>query len=179
MKYSVILDMAGGGDSFRGRRRYEHFVMDGVRKDMNITFWKGVRGQAVLGSDEFVDWIYERFLSGKKADRRELGGIKELETGPRSVEEIGKAVSREFGIEEEGLCRSRGISPVRSLLIELYRVHLTRGMSLAEIGRRLGGISASAISQNKKRLEAALGRDPHLGEILLKLSSELRSKASQ
>ena len=179
MNYPLILDMAGGRDSFRGRRRYEHFVMDGVKKDMNITFWKGVRGQAVLGSDDFVDWIYERFLSRWKVDRREMSGIKELETGPRSVEEIGRKVSREFGIEEEGLYHPRGISPARSLLIELYRVHLTRGMSLAEIGRRLGGISASAISQNKKRLEKAVARDPHWGEIFLKVSNQLRSKASQ
>jgi putative transposase len=179
MNYSVILDMAGGGDRFRGRRRYEHFVMDGVKKDMNITFWKGVRGQAVLGSDNFVDWIYERFLSGRKADRRELGGIKELERGPRSVEEVGRKVSREFGIEEEGLYRPRGISPARSLLIELCRVYLTRRMSLGEIGRRLGGISASAISQNKKRLEKAVARDEHLGETFLKLSKQLGLKASQ
>ena len=63
--YSEILDMAGGGDSFGRRRKYEQFVMDGVLKDMNLTFWKGVRGQAVLGSDDFVDWIYERFSSQK------------------------------------------------------------------------------------------------------------------
>ena len=44
-------------------------VMDGIMKDMNIAFWNGVRRQAVLGSDDFVDWIYERFLSKKKEDR--------------------------------------------------------------------------------------------------------------
>jgi REP element-mobilizing transposase RayT len=179
VNYSVILAMAGGGDSFGGRRKYAQFVMDGVKKDMNMAFWKGVRGQAVLGSDDFVDWIYERFLSNKKADRRELTGIKDLETGPGSVEEIARAVSREFGVQEEGLYRPRGVPRPRSLLMELCRVHLTRRMSLAEVGRRLGGISVSAISQNKKRLEASLARDPHLVEILRKLSKELRSKFSQ
>ncbi|MFH1674325.1 MAG: transposase, partial [Pseudomonadota bacterium] len=88
--YSEILDMAGGGDSFGGRRKYEQFVMDGIMKDMNITFWKGVRGKTVLGSDDFVDWIYERFLSKKKEDRRELSGIRDLQTGPGTVEEIGR-----------------------------------------------------------------------------------------
>ncbi len=34
--YSEILDMAGGGDSLGGRRKYEQFVMDGIMKDMNI-----------------------------------------------------------------------------------------------------------------------------------------------
>ena len=177
--YSEILDMAGGGDSFGGRRKYEQFVMDGIMKDMNITFWKGVRGQTVLGSDDFVDWIYERFLSKKKEGRRELSGIKDLETGPATVEEIGRAVSREFGVEEEGLYRPRGVPQARSILMELCRVHLSRRASLAEIGRKLGGISVSAISQNRKRLEASLREDPHLGAIFQGLAKELASKSSQ
>jgi len=177
--YSDILDMAGGGDGFGGRRKYEEFVMDGVMKDMNITFWKGVRGQTVLGSEDFVDWIYERFLSKKKVDRREFSGIKDLQTGPGTVEEIGRAVSREFGVEEKGLYRPRGVPQARSIMMELCRVHLSRRMSFAEIGRRLGGISVSAISQNKKRLEASLRKDSHLRESLQRLSKALGSKPSQ
>jgi hypothetical protein len=45
--------------------------MDEVLKDMNIPFCKGGKGQAVLGSDDFVDWVCECFLSKKKLDRRE------------------------------------------------------------------------------------------------------------
>jgi REP element-mobilizing transposase RayT len=170
--YSEILHIVAGGDGFGGRRKYEHFVMDGVLKDMNITFWKGVRGQAVLGSDDFVDWIYERFLSKKKMDRRELTGVKDLKTGPATVEEIGRAVSREFGVEEEGLYRPRGIPQARSILMELCRVHLSRRTSLTEIGRRLGGVSVSAISQNRKRLEASLREDPHLRALFQGLASK-------
>ncbi len=171
--------MAGGGDSFGGRRKYEKFVMDGVKKDMNITFWKGVKEQTVLGSEDFVDWIYERFLSKKKVDRRELTGIKDLEKGLGTVEEIARAVSREFGVEEEELYRPRGVPQARSIMMELCRVHLSRRMSFAEIGRRLGGISVSAISQNKKRLEASLRKDPHLRESFQRLSKGLGSKSSQ
>lgn len=177
--YSEILDIGAGGDSFGGRRRYEKFVMDGVLKDMNITFWKGVRGQTVLGSDGFVDWIYERFLSKKKMDRRELTGVKDLKTGPALVEEIGRAVSREFGVEEEGLYRPRGVPRARATLMELCRVHLSGRMSLAEIGRKLGGVGVSAISQNRKRLEASLREDPHLRAILQRLTKGLASKSSQ
>ena len=147
-----------GETVFGGRRKYEQFVMDGVMKDMNITFWKGVRGQTVLGSNDFVDWIYERFLSAKKVDRRELTGLKDLQTGPGTVEEIARAVSREFEVEEEGLNRPRGVPQAQSILMELCRVHLSRRMSFAEMGRRLGGISVSAISQNKKRLEESRGK---------------------
>jgi putative transposase len=179
VNYSGILEMGGGEDSFSGRRKYEQFVMDGVRKDMNIAFWKGVRGQTVLGSEDFVDWLYERFLSRKKVDHRELAGIKDLQMEPVTVEEVAQAVSREFGVEEEGLYRPRGVPQARSILMELCRVHLSRRMSSAEIGRRLGGISVSAISQNKKRLEASLRKDPHLRKSLQRLSKELGSKSSQ
>ena len=133
VRYSEILDMAGGGDGFHGRRKYEQFVLDGVMKDMNFGFWKGVRGQAVLGSDDFVDWIYERFLSKKEIDRRELSGVKELQRGPGTVGEIVRAVSQEFGVEEEALCRPRGVPAARSILMELCRVHLSGKMSFAEI----------------------------------------------
>ena len=179
VSYSEILDMIDGKDTFGGRRKYEQFVMDGVMKDMNIPFWKEVRGQTVLGSDDFVDWVYERFLSKKNMDRRELSGIKDLQTGPATVEEIRRAVSREFRVEEEGLYRRRGVSQARSVLMELCRVYLSRRMSLAEIGRRLGGISVSAISQNKKRLEASLRKDPHLRERFQGLSKGLEPQSSQ
>ena len=76
---------------------------------INIILWKGVRGQTVLGSEDFADWIYERFLSQKKVDRREFTGIKDLQTGPGTVKEIARAVSREFGEEEEGLYRPVGL----------------------------------------------------------------------
>ena len=95
------------------------------------------------------------------------------------MEEIGRAVAREFEVEEEGLYQPRGVPQARSLLMELCRVHLSGKMNFAEIGRRLGGISVSAISQNKKRLEASLRKDPHLRESLQRLSKGLGSKLSQ
>ena len=155
------------------RRRWTFYAA------INIIFWKGVRGQSVLGSEGFADWIYERFLSQKKVDRREFTGIKDLQTGPGTVEEIARAVSREFGEEEEGLYRPRGAPRARSIMMELCRVHLSRKMNFAEIGRRLGGISVSAISQNKKRLEASFRKDRRLRESLQRLSKGLGSKLSQ
>jgi chromosomal replication initiation ATPase DnaA len=96
-----------------------------------------------------------------------------------NVEEVSRAVAREFGVEEKGLYRPRGVPQARSLLMDLCRVHLSRKMNFAEIGRRLGGISVSAISQNKKRLEASLRKDPHLRESLERLSKGLGLKLSQ
>ena len=69
--------------------------------------------------------------------------------------------------------------PLMKLGTVLSRVHLSGKMSLAEIGRRLGGVSGSAISQNKRRLEASLQKDPHLRESFQGLSDGLGSKSSQ
>jgi hypothetical protein len=177
--YSEILDMVGGGFRYRGRRKFERFTLDGILKDMNITFWKGVKGQAVLGSDDFAEWVYERFLSKKKLDRRELAGIKDLQMGPGTVEEIGRRVSQELGVEEEKLYRPRQAPQARSLLMELCRLYLTGKMSLAEIGRKLGGVSGSALSQNRKRLEVLLGKDSSLRKAFERLSKGMISKSSQ
>jgi len=160
--YSQILSMVGGRDGLRNGRKYERFVMDGIGKDMNPIFWKEVRGQTVLGSDDFVNWVYRRFLSKEKMDQKELTGIRELQTGPSSVEEIAREVSRELGVPEEALFRPRGASQARSLLMELCRLYLTRKMSSAEVGHKLGGISPSALNQNKKRLEIKMRGDSSL-----------------
>ena len=42
--------------------------MGGILRDMNQTFWAGLKGQVVMGSDEFAENIYERYLSGRKID---------------------------------------------------------------------------------------------------------------
>ena len=118
-----------------------------------------------MGSDDFVDWVYERFLSREKLDRRELAGVKEVQTGAGIVEQIARRVSQEFGVEEERFYRRRRAPQARSVLMELCRLYLTKEMSLTEIGRKLGGVSGSALSQNKKRLETSLQKHPFLRKI--------------
>ena len=174
--YSTVLEMVGGGEDRQGRKAYADFVMEGVFQDMNITFWQGVRGQALLGSDDFVDWIYERLLAGKKVDRKELPGLRDLEKGPKTIEEIARQVAREFGVEEVSLYQRRGASRVaRSVLMELSCLYMARAMSFAEIGRRLGGVSVSALSQNRNRLAARIKDNKQLRERFQKLERSLRS----
>lgn len=170
VKYEKILEMVGGGDDRKGRKRYEQFVIGGILKDMNITFWQEVKGQAVLGSDEFVDWIYERLLSKRKVDERELPGLKELKTGPETMEEIAQQVALEFGIPAGDLYRKRAACRVaRSIFMELCRVYLIRKMSHVQIGIKLGGVSVAALTQNMKRLSSRLEDDSDLRQRFHKL----------
>ncbi len=161
--YSTILEMIGAGDDTKARRRYSRFVMSGIVKDMNSTFWDGVKGQAVLGSDEFVDWVRERFLSDRKDDRREVPGLRAFEKGPRTIEEIAQEVAAFFGLEERQLYRRYvSVSGARAIFIEFSCRYLNRHMSLSEIGRRVGNVSAAALSQQRKRLAVKMQNDCQL-----------------
>lgn len=176
VKYSKILEMIGGGDDREGRKRYAGFILSGILKDMNITFWEEVRGQAILGADDFVEWVRERFLSKEMADHRELPGLKDLQKGDRqlTVEDIAKEVALRFGIEGDELyTRHTSCREARSIFMELCRLYLSRQMRLTEIGRRLGNVNAAAFSQNRKRLAARMRKDERLkgifGELKLGL----------
>ena len=139
------------------------FVLGGIAEDMNITFWEGVRGQAVLGSEEFVEWVFDRFLAKRKMGTKEFPGFEELERGPETVEEIGRGVAGVFQVPEAELRRRRSRhGGARSVFMELCRLCLARKRGLAEIGRELGGVSVSALSQNRARLTTRMKRDPRL-----------------
>lgn len=172
VNYGKILGMIGGRNIEERSRRYRSFVISGIAKDMNIAFWEDVKGQAVLGSDGFVDWVYENYLSKYKGDRRELPGIKALETGPNTPEEIAKEVASEFGLEQSELYQSRAhCRDARLIFLELCRIYLSRYMSLADIGKRLGGISASAFSRNKARVAEKIEKDPYLRNCFKKIKN--------
>jgi len=87
------------------------------------------------------------------------------------MEEVARWVSVEFDVPSAELYRRRaGWRVARSVFIELCRLYLTRRMSHAEIGRRLGGLSVSALSQNRKRLELKMRDDHGLQQSFLKLA---------
>ena len=75
---------------------------------------------------------------GAKLDRRELAGVKEVQTKPGIVEQIVRRVSQEFGVEEERLYRRRRPPQARSEMMELCRLYLIKKMSLTEIGWKIG-----------------------------------------
>jgi hypothetical protein len=155
--------MIGGRDEREARRRYSGFVMGGISEEMDMSFWEGVTGQTVLGSEAFVDWVRERFLSRGMGDIRELPGLKTLRGGPSTAEEIARAVARRFGVSEKELYRRyASCRDARSIFMELCCLYLSRKMSFSEIGRELGELSVAALSQNRKRLAAKMRRDEGL-----------------
>ncbi len=82
-------------------------------------------GEIRTVGERWSDERHEYYLleGGEGADRNELAGIKDLRRGPDTVEELGRAVSWEFGVEEEELYRPRRVLPARSIMTELCRVY--------------------------------------------------------
>ena len=155
--------MIGGRDERDARGRYSRFVISGISKDMNMRFWEGVRGQVILGWEDFFDWVTERFLSKEKGDIRDFPALKARRGGPSNTEEIGREVALRFGVEEEALYRRyASCRDARSVFIELCCQYLSRKMSFLKIARELGGLSVPALSKNRKRLSAKMKRDKGL-----------------
>ena len=168
--YRKILGMIGGSDDQECRKSYERFVISSIKKDMNMSFWEDVKGQAVLGSEGFADWVYKNFVSEYSSDKRELPGIKDLRTGPSTVEEIAEAVASECGVSEAQLYQRRApCRDARMMFLELCRIYLSRKMTLAEIGRNVGDVTASAFSRNRARLAEKMEKDSFLRQRFEKL----------
>ena len=87
----------------KGKRGYREFVEEGI-KGVSATPWDDVRGQAVMGSQEFIEEVLSRDAvgKGKKTQvvrRRELMGI--------SPEAIMAAVGKYYDIEPQEM-KGRG-----------------------------------------------------------------------
>jgi hypothetical protein len=79
-----------------------------------------------------------------------------------------------FQVPETELRRRRSRhGGARSVFMELCRLCLARKKSLLEIGRELGGVSVSALSQNRARLATKMKRDPRLKKRFERLRAAL------
>ncbi|MCP4714922.1 MAG: hypothetical protein GY868_07385 [Deltaproteobacteria bacterium] len=180
VSYKMIMEMQSGKDDRRSRRAYERFVMDRLGAEEKQSLWDEVRGQTVLGTDSFVDYIYRRFLEGDRVDVREQTGIEQLRGGPQSTVDIARAVVQEFRIKDvDTLYRKRSSErQARAVFVELCRRYLGKRMSMAELGRNLGNISGAAISVNMKRLKVALQTSKQLQQKIESVEKKLNRRLS-
>ena len=119
-------------------------------------------------------YIYEKYLQRVKRNKKELPGLEQLQSGPETIEEIAKQVAKGFNVLEENLYKKKSPNAeARSVFMELSRRYLTRKLSITEIGGALGGVSISAISQNKRRLEVKRKKDKKLEKKFKKIELSL------
>ncbi len=142
------------------QRKYRRYVEEGIGKDVVDPLEK-VIGSTVLGSEEFVKWVREKWAKKMSADR-EVPALRKLSWWP-DLYSIRKESERVWG---KGTLTSRKMA--------LYLSHRHSGLCLAEIGKFFGGISPSGVTQNSRRVEAELEENTDLCKEIKKLEEMLR-----
>ena len=141
------------------RRNYRDYLYDAIGKESRDPLSDSV-ASTILGSDDFVRDIREKYLDGKENDR-ELPALRDLSRGP-GVAEI-KALSEEAFPENERLARMAGI----------YLCWRYSGAKLKEIGA-LYGISESGVNRACFRFENMMEGEKDLRERLQRLTGKLK-----
>jgi putative transposase len=156
-----------GGDTARGRRKYEEFVMEGLSAKMESPLERG-KGHGILGVAEFMEKIRGQYLPLSKGSR-ELPAMKKI-LAQVQPEKILCGICEVFEVEKEALLKRGYKGVARSVLMEmLYRYG---GMNQREIGE-LMDIDYSAVSVARKRLLGAQQKDQKLLAKVERLSQRL------
>ena len=145
-----------GGDTAKGRRRHEDFVMEGMTGEMTSPLERG-KGHGIVGASEFIEKIKGQYIR-LGAELRELPAVRKI-LAQVEPKKIIRVIGEVFGVGREELLRKGYRGVARGVLMEmLYRYG---GMNQREIGELLG-IDYSAVSVMRKRLSELQGKDPNL-----------------
>jgi hypothetical protein len=134
----------------RARKGYRKFIGEVKGRAVRDPL-EHVVSSAILGSEEFVDWVREKWVE-KGACHRDIPSLRQLSKWPELLS-IQREAERLFGKKAD-----------ESRRVALYLSHRLSGQSLGEIGSHFGGIGPSAVSQNTRRLEERLKGDAKLSE---------------
>lgn len=165
VEYSVVLEQYKE-DGKSARDAY----WDEIQSILSIgteDITKKIIGQSILGNQDFVRLVREKFLKDKKGIR-EIPAIRRLK-GYKTLEEIMRIIKEETGKEEERILKGKGV--IRQMAMEfLYTLGGLKGQQIGEIM----GVDYSTVSQGRKRVKEQLKIDINLKEIFDRI--ELRLK---
>jgi putative transposase len=170
--YTTILDYFGtvGGKSSRD---YKKFVAEGMEKDIPSPLEKG-KGTGIIGETGFVEQIKQLFSKGRKGKKsyREQPALRKLDK-TMTPEELINCYLKLVQKNREELTSKGKQSTYRAILMDmLYRFCK---ITQPEIGKLLGGIDYSAVSQARKRLHIKIMKEPEWK----KKFNAIQSKLSQ
>ena len=154
----------------KGKRGYRAFVEEGIKGGVR-TPWDNVRGQAVMGSEEFIEEIMSRDAVGKGKKRqivrrRELIGI--------SPEAIMAVVGKYYDIEPEEM-KGRGQRYTEPRYVASYLMRRYGMLGLREIGERVG-LHLSAVGNAVQRVTERPTRT--MAKSLKELESKFKNQES-
>ncbi len=169
VRYAMILDYLGG-DTQKARNEYKKFVEEGFKNEEASPLTKG-KGTGIIGGDDFIERIRQLFGRDKESPR-EQPALRELSKKIKPDELIEK-YAKLAQIKREDLTRKGRQSTERAMLMEL--LYRNCNITQQEIGRMLGGVDYSAVSQARKRLQEKIKSEKEWG----KRFNEMQNKLSQ
>ena len=172
INYKEILGYFGQ-DEAKARTSYRSFVKEGAKKVVENPF-KKVRGQMILGTEQFVEWVKETFLKDEVPER-EHPALKQLRK-KYTPEEVIQIISKVTGKKRDKLFTKNSRLIERAMLMEiLYRYS---GLKQSEIGEIVGGIDYSAVSQIRKRLQQKLDADKKMHALFREIETRFKKEKS-
>jgi len=153
-------------------KAYRRYVEEGLLRDLKSPFDRAA-GQAILGSEPFVDRIRRRYLLARKADRREETSLKRLTKHGLPLSEVAEAVAAAFeSTPRELLVREGGHRAGRLALMYCAYRYCRSGRSLSDLARDFG-VSVSALSLARARFARQLDQDTALRTSLADIVARL------
>jgi len=148
VRYDLVLGDFGG-DTDKARKEYRKTLIE------DMTQGKGIQdqiiGQTVIGGEEFITWVKEKFLSEEKdGEAPALRVIKRH----GAKDGIIQAIVRQSGKTFETIKTEKGT--LRQITMDL--LYRQAGMTNLDIGR-LFGVDYSAVSQERRRLRMLIEKD--------------------
>ena len=150
-------------------KNYRDFV-EGIDPSLIDNPGKSPKGGFILGSEAFIEWVKEQFLSLEPEDK-EKPQLKSLKSGI----EIGKIVSivaESFGVEPKHIL-ARGKKRNLARDVAIYFAKNLTGYSGEEIGEHFGAISGAAITMRHKAVVNQLKTDKKLNALMKRLKKQI------
>ena len=157
-----------GGSRRPAARAYRKYVEQGLLEDVPLEPWQNLKGQMVLGDEEFVTQVQE-WLAG---DRREQPGLAALTLRPGWEEVLGVVEGLKGERWEE--FRDRQGDRTRDVVLWLARRYA--GLKLAELGALAGGLDYRSVGSALRYLEEAQKQDPRLRRFVRQAEKRLKNK---
>jgi putative transposase len=164
-----LLSLLGGTSRQEQQRRYRCYVEEALREGLELSPWEQVRGQVVLGGDEYVTAVRERLEGSEK----EQVGMREL-LGRPSWEQVVQAVE-EIKQEKWEAFRDRRGDWGRELVLMLAWEHC--GLKLKELAERVGGIDYVTVSAAIGRFCRQVNADASLQRLVNQVTRQVLSIA--
>jgi hypothetical protein len=160
-----LMPPLGGGGKRRATIYRKHFAELLMSDDLRSSWKEQLLAGPVIGGEAFVEKV-RRLVAG---NRNEQTALRALEKPSLEWEQITAAVEKVWG-EAWELASERHGDPAREVAMLIAREQ--GGMTLREIGHKLGGVSYAAVSDAVRRTRKRLDQASHRG--LVKRLREIR-----